>query len=311
MRFVVGGGTGFIGRALVDSLRSEGDEVVTLVRGEGTDSPRRRGPEVSGVRQVGWDPYSGHVPTEQLEGTDAFVNLAGAPIAGSRWTPSRKDELYRSRIAPTELIARSAARISPGAVLVNASAIGFYGDRGSETLTEASGPGDGFLAGLCKRWEEATEPASAAGMRVVNLRSGIVLSASGGAIKVQLPIFRLGLGGTLGRGGQWVSWISLRDEVRAIRHAATCREIHGGLNLVAPEPVTNAQMTKALAGALHRPALFKVPALALRVALGAGPADEMLLASQRALPEKLEATGFAFELPSIDAALEAAVSGGS
>jgi hypothetical protein len=229
-----------------------------------------------------------------------FVNLSGAPIGDHRWSTERKDEIVRSRVDPTQLLARVAATLAPDdGVLVNASAVGWYGDRGDEELDEKSAPGTGFLADLCRQWEQATVPAEQAGLRVVHLRTGVVITREGGALKRQLPLFRLGLGGTLGTGRQWVSWISLADEVGAIRHAALNPALRGPVNVVAPEPVTNAELTRELGRALHRPAHLNVPSPILRAAFGSGLAKELLLASQRVHPIRLLATGFRFATPDL------------
>jgi uncharacterized protein len=238
-----------------------------------------------------------------LDGADAVVNLAGAGIGDKRWTDARRRELETSRITTTErLVAAIAGMARPPAVLVNASAVGWYGDRGDEELTEASAPGTGFLASLCQRWEAAATAASGAGVRVALARSGIVLARSGGALGRQLPLFRLGVGGRLGSGRQWVSWIALEDEVRAIEFLLTA-PVDGPVNLTSPLPVTNAELTAALGRALRRPAKLPVPAFALRAALGAELADELVLASQRAVPGVLHAAGFSFGHPTIDGAL--------
>lgn len=297
MRVVVSGSSGLIGRSLLAALRARGDEVTVLVR---------RPPAAGEAR---WDPATGSIDAGALEGAGAVVNLAGAGIGDKRWSTARRHEILSSRVQGTTLLARSMAEIAhPPTVLVNASAVGFYGDRGDEVLTEASTRGRGFLAEVCAAWEDATEPAAQAGVRVVRLRSGVVLSAHGGALARQLPLFRLGVGGRLGTGRQWLSWISLSDEVRAILHALDEPDVEGPLNATAPEPVTNRAFTHALGRALHRPSVCAVPAFALRVALGPDLASEMVLAGQRVLPAKLTATGFTFDHAGIEDALAQLVS---
>ncbi len=292
MRVVVSGSSGLIGRSLLAGLRARGDEVTALVR---------RPPAAGEAR---WDPATGSIDAGALEGAGAVVNLAGAGIGDKRWSAARRHEILSSRVQGTTLLARTVAEIAhPPTVLVNASAVGFYGDRGDEELTEASSGGRGFLAEVCAAWEDATEPAARAGVRVVRLRSGVVLSAHGGALARQLPLFRLGVGGRLGTGRQWLSWISLSDEVRAILHALDESALEGPVNATAPEPVTNRVFTHALGRALHRPSVCAVPAFALRVALGPDLASEMVLAGQRVLPTKLTATGFTFDHAAIEAAL--------
>jgi uncharacterized protein (TIGR01777 family) len=238
-----------------------------------------------------WDPRTGELDPAALEGADAVVNLAGAGIGDHRWTPAYKQTLLGSRTTTTSLLARTIARLDSRPVLVNSSAIGAYGSRGDEVLTEASGRGDDFLAGLVQAWENATSPASDAGARVVWLRSGVVFAPSGGALGKLLPILRLGLGGPLGSGRQWWSWITLTDEVAAIRHVIGT-DVGGPVNAVAPEPTTNRAVVRALAQALHRPAVLPVPRFALRVALGQFADD--LVASQRVVPGVLARTNFSW-----------------
>jgi uncharacterized protein (TIGR01777 family) len=262
----------------------------------------RRAPQ--NADETGWDPAAGTLDPADLAGVDGVVHLAGAGIGDRRWSPARRREIVTSRVRSTEVLARAlAAMASPPTVLVNASAVGIYGDRGDEQLTEASALGTGFLAELCRAWEAATEPASAAGVRVVRLRSGVVLAAHGGALARQLPLFRLGVGGRLGSGRQWMSWITLRDESAAILRALDDAALEGPVNAAAPVPVTNRDFTRALGSALHRPVVAAVPRAALTIALGAGVAKEVVLASQRVLPAKLEEIGFSFRDPEIDGAL--------
>jgi len=294
MRVIVSGSSGLIGRALLGALRARGDTAIALVR-------RPPGPG-----ELGWDPGAGTIDAAGLAGADAVVHLAGAGLGDRRWSASRRLEIVASRVGSTALLAATLAEMAaPPAVLVSASAVGFYGDRGDEELTEHSGPGTGFLAELCGRWEQATAPAAGHGVRVVRLRSGVVLSASGGALARQLPLFRLGLGGRLGRGSQWLSWISLHDEVGVILHSLDHATVEGPVNATAPNPVTNRTFTTALSRALHRPAVLAVPGLALRVALGTELADEMILAGQRALPAAITDAGYRFGHPTVDEALAA------
>jgi uncharacterized protein (TIGR01777 family) len=303
----VSGASGLIGSALRARLLADGHEVVTMVRGDrASDGPHDDA-------SVWWNPIEGgidRVALDRLGPFAAVVHLAGAGIADRRWTSARRREIRSSRIDPTAFLSREIARLDePPDVFVSASAVGFYGDRGSERLDEGSSPGEGFLAEVCMEWEAATAPAAAAGVRVVHLRSGIVLSAEGGALAQQLRIFRLGLGGRLGSGRQYTSWISLEDEVGVIRRAIDDVTLVGALNATAPEPVTNAAFTKALGAILHRPTFWVVPRTALALLLGADLADEMLLVSQRVLPEKLTEAGHRFAHPELESALRAIVGG--
>jgi uncharacterized protein (TIGR01777 family) len=294
VRIVVTGSSGLIGRALVTRLTALGHETVVLVR---------RAP---GRGEARWDPSGGQIDAGALEGAGAVVHLAGTGIGDSRWTAARKEIILHSRVDSTTLLSTTlAAMTHPPAVLVSASAIGYYGDRGDEELTEASGPGTGFQAEVCRAWEGATTAAESAGIRVVHLRSAVVLSAGGGALARQLPLFRAGLGGTLGSGRQWFSWISLNDEVGVILRAIEDASLAGAVNASAPAPVTNRDFTKELGRALHRPAVLKVPPAALRLALGRQLADELLLGSLRVLPARLADAGYTFETPTLAGALAA------
>ena len=295
MRVVLTGSSGLIGQALKARLTADGHETVVLVR---------RAP---GPGEAQWDPSAGSIADDALEGADAVVHLAGAGIGDKRWTPARKDVILQSRVQSTTLVCGALARLErPPPVLVSASAIGYYGDRGAEELTESSGPGTGFQADVCRAWEEATAAAERARIRVVHLRSAVVLSEHGGALGRQLPLFRAGVGGRLGSGRQWFSWISLRDEVSVILHAISETSLVGALNASAPNPVTNGEFTRELGRILHRPALLAVPRVALHLALGKQFSDELLLGSLRVLPARLTESGFHFEDATVEVALREA-----
>jgi uncharacterized protein (TIGR01777 family) len=272
-----------IGSALTTHLLAHGHEVVPIVRG------------APGPGEIHWDPAALGLSGAALRGIDAVVHLAGAGVGDHRWTESYKREIAQSRLLGTDTLARALAEMDePPAVLLSASAVGYYGDRGDEVLTEASKPGEGFLAELCVRWEAATGPASARGVRVVHLRTGVVLSAGGGALKKQLLPFRAGLGARLGSGTQQFSWITRRDAIAALTFILEHDEVAGPVNITGPGPVTNKEFTKALGLSLHRPAIFAVPELALRLALGSEMASEVVLPSQRVLPQRLLDAGFSF-----------------
>lgn len=294
MRIAVGGASGLIGSHLVPALENAGHEVVRLVRRES------RGPS-----EVPWDPPTGTLDPHALGAVDALVNLSGATIE-KRWTESRRREILDSRVDTTSLLARTAAVLEPRpSVLVCAGGAGIYGDRGDDVLTEESSSGSGFLADVCRAWEAAADPAREAGIRVVNLRQGIVLSREGGALARLLTPFKLGVGGRVGSGKQWWTWIGMPDLLAA--YAFTLAgDLRGAVNLSAPNPVTNEQLTKALGRALGRPTVFPFPAFAAHVAFGE-MADELLLGGQRALPARLLDAGFEFTAPTIDAGLEQAL----
>lgn len=311
MTVLLSGSHGLVGTALAADLAAGGVTVVRLVR----DTAGRGAGEQGGGQPttVGWDPRRGAVDHHALRRHgpySAVVHLAGAGIGDRRWTPRRRQELVDSRVGPTRHLAGIVRALDPvPGVLVSASAVGYYGDRGDEVLTEESARGEGFLSDLCRDWEQAA--ATAAGdLRVVQLRSGVVLDARGGALAKQLPIFRLGLGGRLGDGRQYTSWISLADEVGVIRRAIDDDRLVGPLDATAPSPVTNAELTRALGRALHRPAVLPVPRAALAVALGAEMSRETVLASQRVLPARLAAVGHEFAHPDVDAALASALAAG-
>lgn len=301
MRVLVSGATGFIGRALVAHLEREGATVHRVVRG----TP---GPSDAGWGEPGGPLDLSRLPGGTLDDLGAVVHLAGAPIASGRWTDSRRRELVSSRVDTTAKLAGALAACErPPAVLASGSAIGWYGDRGEEELDETSSRGRGFLSDLCRRWEEAAAPAAAAGIRVVHLRSGIVLGPGGGTLQALHHLFGIGLGGRVGSGRQWVAWISLEDELRAIVHLLADGSLSGPVNLVSPAPVRNAELAAALGAALHRPTLARAPAAGMRLLLGRQMADELLLASQRARPGKLLAAGFGFTHPRLETALSAAL----
>lgn len=292
MDVAITGSTGLIGTALATALRAAGHTVRPVVRSAG-----------GGPGSVRWDPAAGTIDAAALAGVDAVVHLAGAGIADKRWTAARKEEVLRSRVDGTTLIARTAASLEPRpAALLSASGISVYGDGGDEVRTETSPPGEGFLPDVVAAWESSTAAASEAGVRVVHLRSGVVLDAHGGALAKQLPLFRFGLGGRLGSGAQWLPWISLADEVDAVTHLLTS-ELAGPVNVVAPEPVTNAAFTEALARALHRPSVLPIPRLGPVALLGRELATELLYWSVRALPAALEGDGYRFRHPDLASAL--------
>ena len=296
--FLLSGASGMLGSVLRRELSARGLPVRQLVR---------RPPVAKG--EVRWNPglEPALADTGALEGCDPVVHLSGASIAGRRWTAAYREVLCGSRIESTAALARVLAGLQhrPRTLIV-ASAIGFYGDKGGDLLDETSPPGNGFLADLCRQWEEAAQPARDAGIRVVQARFGVVLGREGGALRQMLPAFRLGLGGRLGDGHQWMSWVSLDDAVAAILFAVEKPSLSGPINVTSPNPVTNAEFTRALAKKLRRPAPFPIPAPALRIALGA-MADEALLVSTRAIPAKLLAAGFQFRYPRMDEALAAAI----
>jgi uncharacterized protein len=297
-RILLTGSSGFIGTSLVRSLMQNRISTIAL---------HRRASAQRTEASVLWDPYAATPLSrpEALEGITAAVHLSGANLAGRRWTSAYKGEISASRLTPTHALANLLAGLrSKPEVLVCASAIGIYGERGDEELSEASPPGSGFLPDLCLDWEEAARPAKDAGIRVVHLRFGVVLSPQGGALKQMLPVFRAGLGGRLGSGRQWISWIALPDVIRVIEFVLQNRNISGPVNIVAPNPVTNLEFTRSLAHALRRPAALPVPAFALRLAFGE-MAEATILRSERVVPARLSATGFDFEYPELDAALRA------
>lgn len=298
-KIAVSAASGLVGSSLVRAIADRGDVPVALVRRAAR----------AGRAEVAWDPAKGTLDADALDGVSAVVHLSGEPIASGRWTAAKKALIRDSRVDSTRFLCRQLASMArPPAVLVSASAIGYYGSRGDETLDENSGPGTGFLAEVCGAWEAAADPARDAGIRVAHLRIGVVLSSRGGALSKMLTPFRLGLGGPLGDGRMWMSWIVLKDLVGAILHAIDDGALAGPLNGTAPNPVTNAEFTRALGHALHRPAILPAPAFAISAALGE-MGRELLLSSAKVLPRRLEEAGFRFAYPEIDGALAAVVAG--
>jgi uncharacterized protein (TIGR01777 family) len=303
----VTGASGFLGSAVVDALRGDGHEVRRLVR-RTPDAPD----------EVQWDPTRGTVDLEGLSGIEAVIHLAGAGVGDHRWTPAYKEEILRSRVDGTRTIATACASLSPKPrVLLSSSAIGFYGDTGEAAVDESAPGGSGFLADVVRAWEPETKPAEAAGIRVVQLRTGVILSSKGGTlggpvrilgvpIKL-LTLFKSGVAGPLGSGRQWLSWMSLTDYVNAVRFLLTADAVSGPVNLTAPQPVRNKAWTRAIGRRVHRPTALRLPRFALRAVVGEF-ADEAVLASQRVLPRRLEAAGFTFTHPDIDSALAADLS---
>ena len=297
-RLILSGGSGLIGQALKTYLHERGDSTVQIVRSN-TDK---------GKAAVVWNPFQvGNAVDDPapLESCTWAVHLSGANLADHRWTPAYKQQIVESRVKTSQALVQTFARLNqPPQVLVCASATGIYGDRGDEVLTEDSKPGTGFLPETCEQWEASVTGAAALGMRVVHLRFGVVLSPDGGALKTLLPVFRLGLGGRLGGGHQWMSWITLDDVVRAIYFSLENSSVTGACNCISPNPVTNREFTAALGKALHRPAPWLVPAFALKLAMGQ-MAEDTVLSSTRALPIKLQAAGFQFNSPLLQPALDA------
>lgn len=289
MRIAISGSSGLIGTALVEKLREQGHEVIKLVR-----RPSKAQSEIT------WNPKTGDVDLAALAGVDAIINLAGAGVGDKRWSAKYKNEILASRVDSTTTLSKAAATLKPK-VLINASAIGYYGDTGQTAVDENSKPGTGFLPDVVVAWEEATKPASDAGVRVVKLRTGLVVSSKGGAWARILPIFKAGLGGKLGNGQQYWSFISLRDEVSAIIFSLENEKVQGAVNLTAPNPATNAEVTKAMGKVLRRPTLFAVPAFALKLVLG--EFSQEVLGSSRVLPKALEQYGFKFADPDIVSAI--------
>ena len=300
-RTLISGSTGLIGRALVSRLESSGHEVVRLVR----PTSRR------GVTGIIWDPAAGLLDSSELEGFDAVIHLAGENIANRRWSEEQKQRIRDSRVVGTDLLATALSSLnSPPSIFACASAGGYYGDRGDEILTDSATHGTDFLAQATREWEKATATASEAGIRVVSMRISVVLTAAGGMLKRVLPIFKLGLGGRLGSGSQYMSWITRKDLIDAILWVMENDELSGGVNISSPNPVTNAEFTRALGIEVGKPAIFSVPRLALRIAQG--DLSDVVLSSLRMEPERLVESGFEFTHPEIEGALRwAARDGGN
>ena len=292
MKILIGGSHGLVGTALVKSLETQGHEVFRLVRHAPTAKT-----------EVEWSPDRYGIALARIEGFDAVVNLAGESIAEGRWTEDKKRRIRESRVKGTKLLGDALANLTvPPKTFICASAIGYYGNRGEEILTEGSAPGDDFLAEVCVEWEKATALATEKGIRVVNTRFGVILDTNGGALKKMLPPFRLGLGGKIGSGKQWMSWISLDDVVGALNFALDNGALAGPVNFVAPNPVTNAEFTKTLGKVLSRPTLFPIPAFGIKLLFGE-MGEALLLGGQRVAPERLMATGYTFQHAQIEAAL--------
>lgn len=297
-RIAISGSSGLVGSALRARLAAQGHEVVRVLRGNDSDPAAL------------WNPEQGWFRPGALEGCDAVVHLAGASIGDGRWTENRKSALRSSRIEATRLLVDHLGTLErKPAVLITASAVGFYGSRGDEELTEESPAGNDFLAGLTVEWEREAARAATFGIRTVMSRFGVILAKEGGALTRMLLPFKLGAGGRIGNGRQWMAWVSLADAVRAVEYAIATDSIEGPVNVTAPNPVTNAAFTKALGGALHRPTLLPTPTFGLKLLLGGEAAEGLLLTSQRVLPRKLEASGFRFDQPAIDTALAAVLRG--
>jgi uncharacterized protein (TIGR01777 family) len=294
MRVLIAGASGLIGTALATRLGEAGHEVHKLVRGESRAAGEYR-----------WDPPAGRIADGAFDGVDAVVNLCGAPLFPKRWSAARKQVLLDSRIEPTDVLAQAVAEHGI-TLLVNGSAVGFYGDTGSATVDENSRHGEGFLAGLCVAWETATAPAKAAGARVVSIRTGPVLSGKGGLIGTLKPLFSLALGGKLGNGAQYMSWISVEDVISAIAFVLDHESLSGPVNLTGPKPSTNAEFTQAFGHLLHRPAPWRAPGIAMTAVLGQ-VAEEMALFGQRAVPRALENAGFTFRHKDVESALAASL----
>lgn len=293
MNILISGSTGMIGSALIEILKNQNHRVTRLVRS----------PLQSSEQTVQWNPAAGTLNAKELEGCDAVVHLAGESIAASRWTEAQKAKIRDSRVQGTKLLSETLTQLAkPPKVLVCASAIGYYGNRGDTILREDSGVGTGFLANICQEWESAADPAKKKGIRVVPVRTGIVLSPKGGALAKMLLPFKLGVGGIMGNGRQYWSWISLDDVIGAFHHALTNENVNGAVNAVAPRAVTNAEFTKTFGKVLSRPTIFPLPGFAARLVLGE-MADDLLLSSARIEPARLLASGYKFKHPELEGAL--------
>ena len=294
MKILIGGSHGLVGTALIKSLEQDGHEIFRLVRHAPTSKT-----------EVEWSPDRYSIALARIEGFDAVVNLAGESIAEGRWTADKKRRIRESRVKGTKLLGDALANLAvPPKTFICASAIGYYGNRGDEVLTETSSAGDDFLAGVCAEWEQATALATEKGIRVVNARFGVILDKEGGALKKMLPPFRMGLGGRIGSGKQWMSWIALDDVVGGIEFALANNSLSGPVNFVAPVPVTNAEFTKTLGHVLSRPTLFPIPAFGVRLMFGE-MGEALLLGGQRVAPKRLMSEGYQFKYSKLEAALPA------
>lgn len=291
MKVAITGASGLVGQALSEAMKRSGNEPIPV--------SRRR----SQAGSIFWDPAKGEIESEKLEEIDAIVHLAGESIAGGRWTNSFKQKILDSRVNGTRLIAETILKLSqPPKVFISTSAVGYYGNRGDATLTEDSRGGEGFLADVCRAWEACADRVIESPVRLAKLRFGVVLSKSGGTLALMLTPFRFGLGGVIGPGTQFMSWVTIDDVVRAIQYVLTHDEARGVFNVTSPVPVTNREFTKTLGSVIHRPTVLGIPSFAARLALGE-MADELLLSSTRAVPEHLEKIGFRFEHPELKEAL--------
>jgi uncharacterized protein (TIGR01777 family) len=296
MKILISGSHGLVGTALMDSLKADGHDIFRLVR-HYPGSPS----------EIEWSPDRYSIALSQIEGFDGVVHLAGESIAEGRWTDEKKKRIRESRVKGTRLLGDALANLTQQPkVMISASAVGYYGNRGDETLTEASSPGDDFLSEVCVEWEKATDLAKEKGIRTVNSRFGIILDKDGGALKKMLPPFKMGIGGRIGDGKQWMSWIALDDVVGAIKFALTNDLLQGPVNFVAPNPVRNAEFTKTLGRVLSRPTIFPIPAFGVRLAFGE-MADALLLSSQKVQPARLEAVGYEFQYSNLNDALRRAI----
>jgi uncharacterized protein len=303
MRILISGSTGFVGTAAIAALQREGHTIARLAR------PSQKIAANAAEKSVAWDPVAGTLDAAAAEGCDALVHLAGASIADGRWNASRKNLLRSSRVEATRNLFGALGKLQrPPRVIVGASAIGYYGSRGDETLSETSAPGNDFLASVCQEWERETARGAEFGARVVSVRFGIILAAHGGALPKMLTPFKLGVGGRLGSGRQWMSWVTLEETVRVLQFALANAALAGPVNVVAPNPVRNSEFTKILGKTLHRPALFPAPPFALRLALGE-MADALLLSSQRVMPAKLAGAGYQFQQADLQPALQKVLGG--
>lgn len=301
MKIVIAGASGLVGSALRPKLKAAGHEVFQLVRGRPPREPD----------EIGWAPEHGRIDRGALEGTNVWINLAGVNLGERRWTEARRRAILESRVNATRTLVSAIGSLARRpSLLVNASAVGYYGDRGDEVLTESSAIGRGFLPEVCRAWEREAEHAESHGVRCVRARFGIILAQNGGALAKMLPLFRAGLGGRLGSGQQWMSWIAIADVIGVFQHVIADPRCKGPINVVAPAAVTNQEFAAMLAEILRRPAIFPVPRWALRLALGRGIADEALLSSTRAAPQCLSETGFHFRHSTLSSALEAVLGAG-